>query len=176
MIYLSFVCKESKFIKGRKAPESQLKFKLIHCSWEQCISRKRKLGKKSWQTCIGEQVAPGQIQAHKKEAYKGWKQGQVTWEEYREIVWSARDQMRKAKAWTELNLDRDIMDNKKIFCRYTGDERKTGDNVDCLWKEMGDLTTMVCREGWGSQWLICFSLYQQLLQPHCPSYRRQGRD
>lgn len=55
--------------------------------------------------------------------------------------------MRKAKAWTELNLDRDIMDNKKIFCRYTGDERKTGDNVDCLLKEMGDLTTMVCREG-----------------------------
>ena len=23
---------------------------------------------------------------HKKEAYRGWKQGQVAWEEYREIV------------------------------------------------------------------------------------------
>ena len=23
---------------------------------------------------------------HKKEAYRGWKQGQVAWEEYREII------------------------------------------------------------------------------------------
>ena len=41
---------------------------------------------------------------HKKEAYRGWKQGQVAWEEYREIVRAARDQVRKAKALLELNL------------------------------------------------------------------------
>ncbi|GAB0187153.1 hypothetical protein GRJ2_001180600 [Grus japonensis] len=35
---------------------------------------------------------------HKKEAYRGWKQGQVAWEEYREIVWATREQIRKAKA------------------------------------------------------------------------------
>jgi len=33
---------------------------------------------------------------HKKEVYRGWKQGQVAWEEYREIVQAARDQVRKA--------------------------------------------------------------------------------
>ena len=59
---------------------------------------------------------------HKKEAYRGWKQGQVAWEEYREIVRAARDQVRKAK---ELNLARDIKGNKKRFYRYVGDKRKT---------------------------------------------------
>jgi len=34
---------------------------------------------------------------HKKEAYRGWKQGKVAWEEYREIVQTTRDQVRKAK-------------------------------------------------------------------------------
>ena len=34
---------------------------------------------------------------HKKEAYRGWKQGQVAWAEYREIVQAARDQVRKLK-------------------------------------------------------------------------------
>ena len=51
----------------------------------------------------------------KKEAYRGWKQGQVAWEEYREIVRAARDQVRKAKALIEVNLARDVKGNKKSF-------------------------------------------------------------
>ena len=54
---------------------------------------------------------------HKKQAYRGWKQGQVAWEEYREIVRVARDQVRKAKAVIELNLARDVKGNKKSFYR-----------------------------------------------------------
>jgi len=50
---------------------------------------------------------------HKKEAYKGWKQEQVAWEEYRKIVRAARDHVRKAKDLSELNLVRDIKSNKK---------------------------------------------------------------
>jgi len=34
---------------------------------------------------------------HKKEAYRGQKQGQVAWEEYKESVRAARDQVRKLK-------------------------------------------------------------------------------
>lgn len=45
MIYLSFVCEESKLIKGRKAPENQLIFKFIQAQ-ELCIQKKRKSGKK----------------------------------------------------------------------------------------------------------------------------------
>lgn len=44
--------------------------------------------------------------SHKKEAYRGWKQGQVGWEEYRQIVQAARNQVRKGKALTELNVAR----------------------------------------------------------------------
>jgi len=47
----------------------------------------------------------------KKEAYRGWKQGQEAWDEYREIVRVAREQVRKAKALTELNLARDVKGN-----------------------------------------------------------------
>ena len=50
---------------------------------------------------------------HKKGAYRGWKQGQVAWEEYKEIVWAARNQVKKAKALIELNLSRDVKGNKK---------------------------------------------------------------
>ncbi|GAB0177396.1 mitochondrial enolase superfamily member 1 [Grus japonensis] len=74
---------------------------------------------------------------HKKEAYRGWKQGQVAWEEYREIVRAARDQVRKAKALIELNLARDTKGN-----RYVSDKRKTRENVGPLRNETGDLVTL----------------------------------
>ncbi|GAB0188293.1 mitochondrial enolase superfamily member 1 [Grus japonensis] len=76
---------------------------------------------------------------HKKEAYRGQKQGQVAWEEYREIVRTARDQVRKAKALIELNLARDIKGNKKSFYRYVSDKRKMRENVGPLQKETGDM-------------------------------------
>lgn len=39
-----------------------------------------------------------------KQAWRAWKQGQVVWEEYKEVVWTARDQVRRPNALTELNL------------------------------------------------------------------------
>jgi len=42
---------------------------------------------------------------HRNKACRGWEQGQVAWEEYRDVVRAARDQVRKAKALVELNLD-----------------------------------------------------------------------
>ncbi|GAB0176460.1 mitochondrial enolase superfamily member 1 [Grus japonensis] len=78
---------------------------------------------------------------HRKEAYRGWKQGQVSWEEYREIVRAARDQVRKAKALKESNLARDVKDNKTSFYRYVSDKEKTKENVGPLWNETGDLVT-----------------------------------
>ncbi|GAB0204204.1 hypothetical protein GRJ2_002886000 [Grus japonensis] len=78
---------------------------------------------------------------HKKEAYRGWKQGQVAWEEYRESIQAARDQVRKAKAVIELNLARDVKGYKKSFYRYVSDKRRTRENVGPLQKERGDLVT-----------------------------------
>jgi len=73
---------------------------------------------------------------HKKEVYRRWKQGQVAWEEYREIVGAARDQVKKAKALTELNLSGDIKRNKKRFYRYLSDKRKNRENVGPLWNKI----------------------------------------
>ena len=62
-----------------------------------------------------------------KEAYKRWKQGQAAWEEYRDVVWEARDHIRKAKAQIELNLARDVKDNRKGFYRHVENKRQTRD-------------------------------------------------
>ncbi|GAB0209800.1 mitochondrial enolase superfamily member 1 [Grus japonensis] len=78
---------------------------------------------------------------HKKEAFRGWKQGQVAWEEYRETVRAARDQVRKAKALIEISLARDVKDNKKRFHRYVSEKRRTRENVGPLQNETGDLVT-----------------------------------
>ncbi|GAB0176409.1 mitochondrial enolase superfamily member 1 [Grus japonensis] len=77
----------------------------------------------------------------KKEAYRRWKQGQVAWEEYRETVRAARDQVRKAKALIEISLARDVKDNKKSFYRYVSDKRRTRENVGPCRNETGDLVT-----------------------------------
>ncbi|GAB0181734.1 mitochondrial enolase superfamily member 1 [Grus japonensis] len=79
---------------------------------------------------------------HKKEAYSGWKQGQVAWQEYRETVRAAREQVRKAKALIELNLSRDIKGNKKSFYRYVSDKRKTREDMGPLQNDTGDQITL----------------------------------
>lgn len=45
----------------------------------------------------------------------------------------------KANTQVELNMARDIKDNKKTFCRLFGDKRKIRKNVSPLQKEKGDL-------------------------------------
>ena len=61
---------------------------------------------------------------HKKEACRGWKPGQVMWEEYRDITQACRNEVKKAKAQMELNEARNVKGNKKGFCKQTGDKRK----------------------------------------------------
>lgn len=72
----------------------------------------------------------------KKKSSVGVKKGKVAWEGNREIVQADRDQVRKAKALTELNLARHIKGNNKIFYRYISDTRKIRKCVGVLWKEM----------------------------------------
>ena len=51
------------------------------------------------------------------------KEGQDTWEEYRNVVRACRDAMRKAKAHLELKLARDVKNNKKGFFNYISSKR-----------------------------------------------------
>jgi len=112
----------------------------------------------------------------KNEAYRGWKQGQVGWEEYREIVRVAREQVRKAKALTELNLSRDVKGNKKAFYRYVSDRRKTRENVGTLRKEAGDLVTQDMEKA-----EVLNSFFASVFNSRCSSHTAQvaegkGRD
>jgi len=75
----------------------------------------------------------------KRKVYRMWKEGQATWEKYRNIVRACKEAMRKAKANLELNLARDDKDNTKGFFRYIGSKRKTRDNVGPLANEVSAL-------------------------------------
>ncbi|GAB0206600.1 mitochondrial enolase superfamily member 1 [Grus japonensis] len=130
-----------KALEGRGAQDSWLIFKghLLQAQ-ERCSPTKRKSGKSTKRPPWMNKEVLGKVK-HKKEAYRGWKQGQVAWEEYRETVQAAREQVRKAKALTEISLARDVKDNKKSFYRYVSDKRRTRENVGPLRNETGDLVT-----------------------------------
>ncbi|KFQ99133.1 hypothetical protein Y956_03969, partial [Nipponia nippon] len=77
----------------------------------------------------------------KKRMHRQWKQGQVSWEEYRDTVQLCRDRIRKAKARLELNLARDAKNNKKGFYRYVIQKRKVKESVPPLMSKTGKLVT-----------------------------------
>jgi len=49
--------------------------------------------------------------------HRQWKQGQVSWEEFRDTAQQCRNGVRKVKAWKEPNLARDAKNSKKGFYR-----------------------------------------------------------
>lgn len=55
-----------------------------------------------------------------------------------ETVQVCRNAIRKAKAYLELNLVRDIKNNKKVFYRYVKSGKKTSENVGQILNESGD--------------------------------------
>ncbi|GAB0204607.1 mitochondrial enolase superfamily member 1 [Grus japonensis] len=130
-----------KALEGRGAQDSWLIFKghLLQAR-EQCIPTKRKSSKNTKRPPSMNKELLGKVK-QKKEAYRGWKQGQVAWEQYRETVQAARDQVRKTKALIEISLARDVKDNKKSFYRYVSDKRRMRENVGPLRNETGDLVT-----------------------------------
>ncbi|KAK4830538.1 hypothetical protein QYF61_011676 [Mycteria americana] len=78
----------------------------------------------------------------KKEKHRQWKQGQVSWEEYRDAARLCRDGVRKAKVQMELNLARDAKNNKKGFYRYVSQKRKVKESVPPPMSKTGKLVTM----------------------------------
>jgi len=74
----------------------------------------------------------------KRKVHGMWKEGQATWEEYRNVVRACRDATRKSKAHLELKLARGVK-IKKGFFNYISSKRKTRDNVGPLLNEAGVL-------------------------------------
>ncbi|GAB0180457.1 mitochondrial enolase superfamily member 1 [Grus japonensis] len=89
---------------------------------------------------MDEQGAPGQSQTRKESLQKVEARAGSLGGIQRNCP-SSRDQVRKAKALTEINLARDVKDNKKSFYRYVSEKRRMRENVGPLWNEMGDLVT-----------------------------------
>ncbi|CAM4604369.1 unnamed protein product [Caretta caretta] len=78
---------------------------------------------------------------YKKEAYKKWKIGQMTRDEYKNIARACRSEIRKAKSHLELQLARDVKSNKKGFFRYVSNKKKVKESVGPLLNEGGNLVT-----------------------------------
>lgn len=52
-----------------------------------------------------------------KKAYRMWEEGPSAWEEYRSVV-------RKIKIHLELNLKKEVKDNKKCFFNYINSKKR----------------------------------------------------
>lgn len=61
--------------------------------------------------------------------------------EYRDAVRVDRNLIRKARAHLQLNLVRDVKDNKKGFFKWISNKRKTKENMGPLQNEAGTLAT-----------------------------------
>lgn len=55
---------------------------------------------------------------HKKEAYRKWKQGQVTQEDCRDTLCKGRDEAGKVKALLVLNLEIELKGNRRDSYKY----------------------------------------------------------
>jgi len=77
----------------------------------------------------------------KRKVHGTWKEEQATWEEHRNVVRACRDATRKTKAHLELNLARDIRNNKKGFFNCISSKQKTTDNVGPPLNEVSVLVT-----------------------------------
>lgn len=75
----------------------------------------------------------------KKKVHGCWKQGQVTWKDYRDAALLCRERMQAAKAQLELKLSSRVGDNKKVF-KYVNVKRRTRANIGPILDEDGHLT------------------------------------
>ncbi|KAF1512409.1 putative RNA-directed DNA polymerase from transposon X-element, partial [Eudyptula albosignata] len=77
----------------------------------------------------------------KRRVYHLWKKGQATQGEYRDLVRSCREEMRKAKAQLEHNLAAVVRDNKKSFYKYINDKKRAKETLHPLLDAGGNTVT-----------------------------------
>ncbi|KAK4830972.1 hypothetical protein QYF61_014431 [Mycteria americana] len=67
--------------------------------------------------------------------------GQGTQEEYRDLIKSCREKIRKAKAQLELNLATVVTDNEKCFYKYSNNKKRAKENLPPLLDVGGHIAT-----------------------------------
>lgn len=65
----------------------------------------------------------------KKEAYRKWKQGEVTWKDCRDTLCTCRDEVRKVKALLVLNLEMELKGNRRDSYKYLINKRNPRKNM-----------------------------------------------
>ncbi|KFP65777.1 hypothetical protein N322_00654, partial [Cariama cristata] len=126
-------------LRDKGAEQSWQIFKeIFYREQEVAIPRRKKLGKQGKRLAWLSRDLLAKLKA-KKEMHRQWRQGQVSWEEYREAARLCRDGVRKAKARLEMNLAREVENNKKGFYRYVNQKRKIKENVPPFMSRAGEL-------------------------------------
>ncbi|KAK4816396.1 hypothetical protein QYF61_016713 [Mycteria americana] len=128
------------FKEDKGAEQSWQIFKdAFHRAQELSIPRCKKSGKEGKRPAWMSQELLVKLKG-KKEMHRQWKQGQVSWEQYRDAAWLCRDGVRKAKVQREPNFARDTKNNKGFY-RYVSQKRKVKESVTLLMKMTGKLVT-----------------------------------
>ncbi|GAB0181631.1 mitochondrial enolase superfamily member 1 [Grus japonensis] len=106
----------------------------------------------------------------KKKVYACWKQGQATWEDYRDAANLCREKIHVAKAQLELKLASTVGDNKKGFFKYVNNKRRTRENIGSLLNENGHLTNRDIdkAEMFNAFFASVFNTDDRLWDPSCP--------
>ncbi|KFV48258.1 hypothetical protein N328_03880, partial [Gavia stellata] len=125
--------------KGAKQ-SSQIFKDAFHRAQEFLIPRCKKSGKEGKRWAWLSQDLLIKLKG-KKEMNRQWKQGWVSWEEYRDAAQLCRDGVRKAKAQLELNLARDAKNNKKSFYRYVARKGRSKKVYPVTMSKTGKLVT-----------------------------------
>jgi len=128
-------------LEGRGVQEcwSLFKHHFLHAQ-ERCVPVRKKFRKRGRTPTWMSKEFLAELR-WKRKVHEMWKEGQATWEGYRNVVRACKDVMRNAKAHLELNLARDVKDNMKGFFKYISSKRKTRDNAGPLLNEAGVLVT-----------------------------------
>jgi len=75
----------------------------------------------------------------KRRLYHLWKKGQATQEEYKGLVRSCREEIRKAKAQLELRLATVVRNNKKCFYKYINNKKRANESLHPLLDARGNI-------------------------------------
>lgn len=129
----------ARVLEGKGACESWLAFKwLFFQAQDRCVPVTKKSGKGARRPAWMSKELMCKLRG-KKKVHDMWKKGLTTWEQYKNVVRDCRDATRKAKAHLELNLAKEIKDNKKGFFKYVNSKRKARENVGPILSEGGAL-------------------------------------
>jgi len=105
-------------LEGNRVQESRSLFKhyFLHAQYW-CTPTSKKSSKGGRRPAWMSKELLGKLK-WKRKVYRMWKEGQATRQEYRNVVRACREATSKAEVHLELNLARDVKNNKKGFFKY----------------------------------------------------------